>query len=128
MKKCKNFGIGIISLFLITTVQAAFWDDWVSSHKLHDNYQNADEILIKEQEATREALEAKKRAVQAYNESQARLNMAVNLKFNAHCLLYSFKKQQGEEPKDARVEPACNGGGVELYKSIMHKGLNTVSQ
>lgn len=118
--------IGIALFLFLNTANAMFWDDWVSNHKLHDNYQNADEILLKEQEAVTHALEAKKKAVQAYNEAQARLNMAMNMKFSAHCLLYSFKKTQGEEPKDARVEPSCANNSVELYKRTFHDSFTTV--
>ncbi len=125
----KTIGIGIVfSLFLITSANAYFWDDWVSTRKLESNYFNSNEILLKENEAVKEAFEAKKKAVQAYNEAITRQNMALTQKFSAHCLLYSQKKMAGEELKDARVEPACANNSVDLYKRLYHENFSTVSE
>ena len=123
----KIAAFGLLSLMVVSTTYGAFWDNWVSTKKLEQNYFNSNEILLKENEAVKEAFEAKKKAVQMYNESIVRQNMAMTLKFSAHCLLYSQKKTSGAELKDARVEPACAANDVELYKRLYHENFSTVA-
>ena len=133
MKKTKIIGIGIASLFLISSASAFFWNDWISIGRLESNYQTQVLIVSKQLESVATLKKAKELATVNFNNAMEQLATMQKQKFLAHCSLYAEKKNSGQEPEDARIEQACelevkSGNGIVLYKKIYSENFSTVKK